>query len=71
MKSFLEYGQEYVDKLKGAPCQETAVCAHNIVRAIERGSNGQIWIADNERLDIVQPQLYWQMSAEFQQYMEQ
>ncbi|XP_061400904.1 alcohol dehydrogenase-related 31 kDa protein-like [Musca vetustissima] len=70
MKAFLEYGQEYVDKLKGAPCQETAVCARNIVRAIEMGSNGQIWLADNERLDIVKPQLYWKMSAELVEYME-
>ncbi|KAI8116537.1 hypothetical protein FF38_07538 [Lucilia cuprina] len=69
MKAFLEYGQEYVDKLKGAPCQETAVCARNIVRAIEMGSNGQIWIADNERLDIVKPQLYWKMSNELLEYM--
>lgn len=70
MKAFLEYGQEYVDKLKGAPCQETAVCARNIVRAIEMGSNGQIWLADNERLDIVKPQLYWKMSDELVEYME-
>ncbi|TMW48602.1 hypothetical protein DOY81_006317, partial [Sarcophaga bullata] len=25
MTAFLEYGQAYVDKLKGAPCQETAI----------------------------------------------
>lgn len=70
MTAFLEYGQEYVDKLKGAPCQATHVCGRNIVRAMEMGSNGQIWIADNERLDIVEPHTYWKMSDELIQYME-
>ncbi|XP_037960077.1 alcohol dehydrogenase-related 31 kDa protein-like [Teleopsis dalmanni] len=69
MTAFLEHGTEYVDKLKDAPCQPTAICGINIVKAIENGANGQIWIADMGRLELIQPRLYWKMDEQFVDYM--
>lgn len=70
LTSFLEYGQEYVEKLKNAPCQQTHECGANIVKAIEQAENAQIWIADMGKLELIEPHTYWHMSEELAEYMK-
>ncbi|XP_030377530.1 alcohol dehydrogenase-related 31 kDa protein [Scaptodrosophila lebanonensis] len=70
LTAFLPYGQSFADRLRTAPCQSTAVCGQNIVRAIERGENGQIWIADKGGLELVKLQSYWHMADVFLHYMQ-
>ena len=69
LTAFLEYGQEYVDKLKDAPCQQTLECGVNIVKAIEQAENGQVWLADMGKLELIKPHQYWHMSDELVDYM--
>ncbi|TMW42401.1 hypothetical protein DOY81_012519, partial [Sarcophaga bullata] len=72
---------DYIDILINGPtlCKEQdghhvkkpQICARNIVRAIEMVQHGQIWLADNERLDIVANRnSIGKLSTELQQYMQ-
>nr|NP_001027272.1 Adh-related, isoform B [Drosophila melanogaster]NP_001285938.1 Adh-related, isoform C [Drosophila melanogaster]NP_477495.1 Adh-related, isoform A [Drosophila melanogaster]P91615.1 RecName: Full=Alcohol dehydrogenase-related 31 kDa protein [Drosophila melanogaster]AAF53404.1 Adh-related, isoform A [Drosophila melanogaster]AAO41202.1 Adh-related, isoform B [Drosophila melanogaster]AHN54452.1 Adh-related, isoform C [Drosophila melanogaster]WDI23429.1 Adh-related transcript variant C [Drosoph len=70
LKAFLEYGQSFADRLRRAPCQSTSVCGQNIVNAIERSENGQIWIADKGGLELVKLHWYWHMADQFVHYMQ-
>ncbi|KAI8042652.1 hypothetical protein M5D96_003968 [Drosophila gunungcola] len=70
LKAFLEYGQSFADRLRRAPCQPTSVCGQNIVSAIERSENGQIWIADKGGLELVKLHWYWHMADQFVHYMQ-
>ncbi|EDW36994.1 Adh-related [Drosophila persimilis] len=70
LTAFLEYGQSFADRLRRAPCQSTAVCGQNIVNAIERSENGQIWIADKGGLESVALHWYWHMADQFVNYMQ-
>nr|Q09008.1 RecName: Full=Alcohol dehydrogenase-related 31 kDa protein [Drosophila madeirensis]CAA42710.1 alcohol dehydrogenase [Drosophila madeirensis] len=70
LNAFLEYGQTFADRLRRAPCQSTAVCGLNIVTAIERSENGQIWIADKGGLELVTLHWYWHMADQFLSYMQ-
>ncbi|XP_064539146.1 alcohol dehydrogenase-related 31 kDa protein [Drosophila montana] len=70
LTAFLSYGQSFADRLRTAPCQSTTVCAKNIVKAIECGKNGQIWIADKGGLELVKLHWYWHMADQLLHYMQ-
>ncbi|EDW77443.1 uncharacterized protein Dwil_GK18292 [Drosophila willistoni] len=70
LNAFLAYGQSFADRLRRAPCQSTRICGQNIVNAIERGENGQIWIADKGGLELVKLHWYWHMADQFVHYMQ-